>query len=398
MIDEIIQKLGPKVRKYWEVILKTIDPHSIGIIKLSKKLSDEDFDQFLDEIKYLQSLKINLPVVISLKKENETEIVSKVSLKFQEKKVSFNIVSPSNFYIKPITEKIVSIDTAPVIECINDNSVPVIFSVAKHNHAKIYVDSLVIVKELANYLKSKKIIMIGESPILDKSNNVISEIQSEDDLDMLIEEGVITKGMIDNSRHSYDLLKSLGSAHAVQITSMQKNSTGLLEELLGNGSGTKISLPPKIISYPLKDKDQIRKMIDNAFKDYGKKLVPEYFDFLDDKNPTLYLDEKQFGGAITYNLHGLNYLCKLFTMPNYEGIGIARRIIETIILQKKSLVWRASVNNKDLQLFYDRVIKKYMGKKIEKQDYVVYMMGISKEDIESIASLVSSLKPTFQNI
>ncbi len=102
-------------------------------------------------------------------------------------------------------------------------------------------------RELILALEAKKLIIIGDTPILDKDGIIIKTLFSRDEFNDFVQDGTIQGGMIINGRNGFDTLDYLGSDCSVQITSLVEDenvvSTGILEELLGNGSGTKLTIP-----------------------------------------------------------------------------------------------------------------------------------------------------------
>jgi acetylglutamate kinase len=104
----------------------------------------------------------------------------------------------------------------------------------KDNHELYNINATTVAKEVAKSLGAKNLILLGDKPVCDKEGKVIQKIGSKAEAEKLIEEGVITDGMVLNVKETYDFLESGGES--VYITSLQ--SAGLLEEIIEKSNGT----------------------------------------------------------------------------------------------------------------------------------------------------------------
>lgn len=461
-VNHIIKKFGIKTKNYWKTLLQTIPLHQVGVIKASGKVIEgENLEQLALEISYLcKETGFFLPLVIgsnirfeklnSFSKDARIEGINTVSkcmineIKSITEEDTLDIVNALSKYgieseimpveeikITPLGEKIsskgkridlgyagdvISIDTKPIIEAIYNKKVPIISNIGTYKEEYYLCDATDLATELVKFLQAKKLIILGEQPILNKEGKVIKSIHSEVEFIRLVRNGTIKKGMIRSGNEAYDLLNYLGPGHSVQITSLKfsKNadekleSTGLLEELLGNGSGTILLMPHIVTGYPIKNMNKkflslIREKIDNSFKDQEKKLVDNYFKNIVKRDATLYLDPKIKGGAITFPIEDTEYMCKLFTDKDFEGLGLGTSIIEHIYLQKDSLAWRTSVKNKQAIKMYDNLINYYIKNDkpafmIKKKKYKIYGIGIKEENIKKIAEFIENLEKTFEEM
>jgi acetylglutamate kinase len=450
-VKQTISDLGINITKYWLNLFETLPPYQIGVIKASGKLLEgENLEQLCTEFNYMSNIGLHLPLIIGggVQYDNlpdykkaikvnglrvtSKELMKKIALLASEnqKKVlehlenvgtPAEIINPNNVIVEPhgieidsegkmidtcYVGDVLSINTKQTIQAILNSKIPIISHIGMYNNEPYNINATTLAKEVVKYLGAKKLIMIGDKPILDQNNQIIKSIQSEAEFKSLVKHKIITGGMITNGEDAYDLLKYLGPGHSVQITALKSDtaghlkSTGLLEEILGNGSGTKIILPHNISSYPLEaiEIHELSEILNDIFSEKNEKLVPNYFDMLKQKNPTIYLDPAKQGGAITYQINDFEYICKLFTHKDYEGLGIAKSTIDSIVMQKKAVVWRTSIKKSCNIGKYDSILNHYKDAcKVITNDYAIFMIGIpeykKKEVCEQVISIPRTLEP-----
>lgn len=448
-IEEIVKELGIKTTEYWINQLKTLEPHQIGVIKISGKLLEgSSLKQLSAEIAYLSNKAgFYLPLVLGggvqydklcngSKKVNGLRITSKSLInqivhssfvnqgkivnQLQNSGVDAEAINPGNIIVQPhgceiengekidtgYVGDVVSINTAPIIKAIIEKKVPVLTHIGYYNNEPYNINATTVAKDLVRFLQTRKLIIVGDTPVLDHDGKIIKNIGSELEFKNLVNSGIVQGGMINNVEEAYKLLNYLGPGHSVQITSLKKKkkvieSTGFLEELLTTeGSGTKIDIPSIITAKPLLENDKpiLYDLINNAFSAKNKKLVENYFDTISSKGATVYLDETKNGGAITYPLDSFEYICKLFVKKGYEGLGIAKSLINNIYLQKKKVAWRFCKDNENGNGFYNDIINKYGGFSADVNDYVVYCVGIPYNQKPYIAKMISEIPPTLEAI
>lgn len=455
-IEETIKNLGINTTSYWKKQFMTLQKHQLGVVKASGKLLEEPhLTQLCSELAYIgDDAGFYLPLVIGggveydrlckdVRKVNGLRVTSKDLMeRILEKSIANQIkvqsrliacgtdaitmpseiinVEPHGYEIDTNNEKvelgyvgnIVSINTKPIIEAIHDKKIPIIPHVGYHNGEYWNINATSVAKELVRYLGAKKLIIEGDMPVMDSSENIVKTITSMWKLSKMIKDGVITGGMVTNCLEVYDLLKYLGPGSAIHITKLTelsqnetgsngRESTGLLEEILGDGSGTKIIMPSTISAYPLCaiDKSKVTDMINNAFSSNGKKLREDYFQSIESKDPTIYLDSMNACGAITYPIEGTEYMCKLFTIQDYGGLGIATSIIETIQQQKTKLVWRTSKDNISALSYYRNITLGFDLKSVESKKFQIFFLGFNKNDeLGDIANKIINIPETFEAI
>lgn len=457
VINQIIKKFGIKTKNYWKTILQTIPLHQVGVIRAGEDiLEGKDLEQFAIELSYLcKETDFYLPIVIGPKirfgklasfktsrkekgkrvitkemMDEITEIIQKTqdevfeSLKKQNidaVKISYDEIraTPHGEELNQKKEivdigyfgEVVTIDTKPIIQAIYEKKIPIIPNLGVYKDETYLLNSTDLAAELVKYLNAKKMIILGDDPIKNREGGVIKAIYSELEAIKLIRNGTIKKAMIKNCKEAYELLNYLGPGHSVQITSLKYTgekleSTGILEELLGNGSGTILLMPHIVTGYPFHILDKaflnfIEEKINTSFKDQKKFLVNTYFKKISKKDATLYLDPKHKGGAITYPIYGAEYMCKLFTDKDYEGLGLGTSIIEHIFLQKGKVAWRTSVKNKNAIKMYENIIAHYKRNDIDtfitkKEKYKIFGIGVNEEDKENVIEFIYKLEKTLE--
>lgn len=453
-IKRIIKDLGIKTKNYWRDMLGTIPNYEVGVIKASENiLEGKNLQQLCAEIAYLcKETDFYLPLVIEprirydklpsaikpvkgvrvITKEMMDEIIPKIKAKQDEVIQSLKdagvdavAIDFEEIRVTPLGEtqvkrgekidvgyfgEVVTIDTKPIIQAIHEKKIPVIADVGTYKDDYYETDATDLSAELVKFLQAKKLIIIGEKPITESDGKIIKQIYSEIEFIKLTRNGTIKKSLINSGREAYDMLNYMGPGHSVQITSLhfsgdKLQSTGLLEELLGNGSGTILLIPHVVTGYPLKVLkrkflEMIEEKINLSFKPQKKKLVKKYFNMVSKKDATLYLDPKINGGAVSYIVDDFEYMCKLFTDKNYEGLGLGTSIIEHIFLQKGNIVWRTSVKNKETVKFYKKIIEHYQRNEVnafaaKKENYWIFGIGIKDEKKEKTINKIARLRKTF---
>ncbi len=453
-IERIVSDVGIKTSRYWKNLLYNIPEHEIGVIKVSGDvISTKNLKQLSAEIGYLgrcfpKNDGFYLPLIIGggkyyskitgkTKKVNGYKVISSeliekiiddakenslnVSKELKKAGIKSVILPLDTIKVIPHGEEtddngknydteflgdIINIDTKPIIEVIYQNKIPIITAIGKYNNNFYKVDGDDLATELAKTLKAKKLIIIGQTPFVDKDGEIVSEINSEFEFKKMIQKGKIRKSLIKKGLDAYELLDYMGPGNSVQITSLkykkgQIKSTGLIEELLGNGNGTKISTPFIITSYPLKvvEKKMLKKLINDIFHPQRKRIVKDYFKRISKKSPTVYLATKNAGGAISYAIDECEYICKMFTHKDYEGIGIGTSIIDTIYLQKGPVSWRTNIKNEGAIIFYDKIEAHYKDQGIPTDSekvgqYKVYSIGLEKNKSEKAAKKIAEIEST----
>ncbi len=447
-----LENIVENTLNYWVKTLHTLPQEQVGVIKASGKLLEgANLLQLASEIAYLSKKEFYLPLVIGggpyydalckdAKKVNGLRITDESLMKKIVPKANENIdevvdaikktgidaiaIPFEAIYVVPHGKEIdingleidtgfvgdiANINTKPIIQAIYNKQIPVLSHIGIFNDKYYNINATSVAKELVKFLQAKKLIILGDTPVKNVEGDIISTINSELEFKKLVQDGTIKGGMIKNVEEAYDLLKYLGPGHCVQISSLKFNngddivsSTGLREELLGDGNGTQIWEPFVITSYPLNAVSpfDIKNSIDEVFiKELGKKLKKDYIDIISPENPTIYLTSKKAGGAISYKIDGCEYLCKIFIDKDYSGLGLGTSIMDTIILQKGPLCWRASVKNEGGIIFYDKIETQYKNKGIAafskvSGDYKVYIIGLPEEKSHNIIRQVVNIPAT----
>ncbi len=409
-IDRIVSSLGLRTTNYWVNLLKSLPPHEIGVIKVSAGLfrSSRLFQSFVEEVAYLaRETGIMLPLVVEARKNALYFYQRKLAEALSEKDIPSYAVPVNVVYLEPSLREngwtVETIFTAGIIEAILSHRVPILVAAGVFDEKIVPLSGSVLARELVYTLHAKKLIFVGHTPICFKDGRCITEIWPEEVWLEKIRRREITPAMARRVRSAFDILSRLGPGHSVQITRPQLRgdgvSTGLLEELLGNGSGTYIALPPQITVYPLMAMDQewLFHMIDEAFRVYGRRLRSDYFDSIRDKTPLVYLDSLRKGGAIVYRLEEAPYMCKLFTRQDYEGIGIGSTVIRTIYRHFGGLCWRTSKTNERNHTFYLRLLDEYHGEVVETKRFYLYFLGKTCAKKEILVKRIAELPSSFED-
>ncbi|MFN3660243.1 MAG: hypothetical protein ACK4TN_03270, partial [Brevinematales bacterium] len=378
--------------------------------KVSARLcySSHLLESFVEEIRYLvKEAGIILPIVTEARKDAIDFYQQRLILALSKAHIPFAPCQPELVHLEPSLKKkqweVDTIFTAPIIQAICEGKIPVLGAGGISPHGeRVLIPGLLLARELVYTLHAKKLILVGHTPIRTKNGRFVTEILSQHEWQKKILSREITPAMAKRVMSAFDLLSRLGPGHSVQITRPKYHkhgvSTGLLEELLGNGSGTYLALPPQITAYPLSaiDDSWLFQTISEAFAPLKKKLKKDYLATIRPYHPLVYLDSLHKGGAIVYLLENTPYMCKLFTRQDYEGIGIGSTVIQTIYKHFGSLCWRTSFNNEKAELFYERLISDYDGISLRTSHYTLYFLGKAKTNKDTLTPILDNLPSSFE--
>lgn len=147
-----------------------------------------------------------------------------------------------------------------------------------------------------------------------------------------------------------------------------------------------------IDKYKLSEIDQefLRVVIDSAFSKRGMRLKEDYFAGIEPTNPDIYLESNLLGGAITYELSGVEYMCKLFSLHN--GIGMAT--MEKILDETGNLAWRSAFDNPNALSKYHKFKIDHDGSSILTPNYKIFLINADPK----MAKIIERIPSTFELI
>lgn len=437
--------------EYWIDLYSNIPPHQVGVIKSSGKLiSEKNLEQLCTEIRTLTNHGLFLPLVIGggvqydqlpsyadslkvngLRVTSDALIKELVPTAIKNQHLTVQMLKKSgvdavaipfeHISVKPhgteydenhglidmgFVGDVTKIWITYIKSSIGKGKVPVLSHIGVFNHEFYNVNATDMARELILALDAKKLIILGDTPILNKNGEIIKTLTSRDEFNGFVQDGTIQGGMVVNGRNGFDTLDYLGSDCSVQITALVEKenivSTGILEELLGNGSGTKLTIPSEVSAFSLDAVDYriLKYMINNSFSIYKQVLADNYFEIVAPRNPDVYIDEKERGGAITYHINSpqvnFEFMCKLFKQPGYDGLGIGTSLIYHILREKGGLVWRCDKNKVKELKFYDKIIEHYNGLRGDSEKYAMFAIGIEKEKKDDVFKIVNRIEGTLK--
>jgi len=476
-IDTIIQELGIPTVTYWTHAFRELPRDRVGVVKVSGKLLEpEPLAQLADEMAYLARAGLFLPLVfgggkqyndipgyngapkvnglrvtsadlmkqiLEIARENQQRIceaLQRAGILADAIPLEALVAERHGFEMNERGERVdtgyvgdvASIDTYVIRDALSHGAIPVVAHVGFDGADYLNINATPVATELVRSLRALKLLLLGDSPVYDQKGRVIPTL-SRRDVRRLIAEGVINRGMVTNCTTALDLLAHLGPGHAVQITSLKERngdggqnsgalaSTGLLEELVGSGTGTMFVEPSNVSTYSLGPalerigEKVIRTIINQAFASQRKRLFGEYFNLIKAHYPTVYVDDLQAGVAIVYPLpreERVAYLCKLAVLPAYEGIGIGKTLMDHVLRQQRAkqnaVVWRTSSDNTRALAFYDDLLtrlpsdipqsKHVLPTTSEGHTYTVYNVGVPARHQRVVAYRVAHLPPSFLDL
>src|SRR3989344_6636819 len=482
-IDTIIQELGIPTVTYWTHAFRELHRDRVGVVKVSGKLLEpEPLAQLAGEMAYLARAGLFLPLVfgggkqyndspgyngapkvnglrvssadlmkqiLEIARENQQRIceaLQRAGILADAIPLEALVAERHGFEMNERGERVdtgyvgdvASIDTYVIRDALSHGAIPVVAHVGFDGKDYLNINASPVATELVRSLRALKLLVLGDGAVKDQQKNIIS-VLSRREVRRLIAEGVITEGMITNCNTALDLLAHLGPGHAVQITSLKERngnggqngsalaSTGLLEELVGSGTGTMFVEPSNVSTYSLGQalermgEEAMKNIINQAFASQKKRLLADYFDSIRTHQPTVYVDDLQAGVAIVYPfpndppvayLDNVAYLCKLAVLPAYEGIGIGKTLMDHVMRQQRAkqhaLVWRTSSDNTRAIAFYDDLLARLPSHipcskppsptTSEGHTYTVYNAGVPVGHQKIVAYRVAHLPPSLLDL
>ena len=227
-------------------ILKKMNYNPILVHGGGKRLTNK-LNQLNIESKFVEGLRVSNKNVVKIAEEIFTEFNKEILNEIKNYSVNAkSITSKENniISVKPISKELgfvgtpYEVNTEILKKIINANEIPIIAPLGLNSDSQVYnVNADDIATFVASSLNARRLIMISDvAGVLDKENNLISEINSAKAKEM-ISSGEITQGMlvkINNAINVADKVKG-----TVIIDGRAEHS--ILYELLSDkGSGTLI--------------------------------------------------------------------------------------------------------------------------------------------------------------
>lgn len=253
-------------------------------------------------------------------------------------------------------------------------------------------------KALVMALKPHKYIsMTKTGGILDKNHNLIEKISIIDDYQKLVDEGIVSGGMLKKLNEAKSLLEKIGNKNSVQIISPLLKD--LWSELFSyKGSGTKIICGYNTVIYDGLngiDKNKLTQLIESVFK---KKLADDYFY----KEPITHivLEEDYDGTAIIEDHNGWAYMDKFAVNKGVDGNGLGSKIFSDMLKNikhfsgKEGLFWRAKLENPRNDMYFKKVKENNKGGHYHNEKWNVFWVGGPTDELQEIIDCALNKKET----
>jgi len=436
LLINVLSEIESKEKDYYLNKFHQPEPSKFALIKVSGGCVKNSLEQIVYDLNQLQQAEL-YPVVVfgwgSLlnKKLKEKGIkynfikgnrvtTSKTLKTIQEvieyiKKNLFSLAEDYNLELADLTKKkifkadqldeklgyvgkITDIDIDHVVKACNDKKIPFLVPLGYGNSIyNINADNAA--KSLAENIKPEKYIALTPTGgILDKNKKIIQKISIVDDYKTLVNNDIVSEGMLKKINEAKELLEELKNGYSVQITSPKK----LLSELFTyEGAGTKIVLGYNTeIVYNSKkvDKESLTNLIENGF---GKKLIDGYFNNEDIK--AFILEEDYDGAAVIEDFNGWAYLDKFVVSKKSRNNGLGGKIFSEImnnignISERSGIFWRTNTKNSLNKWYYDKIKENNGGCQVEGK-WIIYWTGNPGKEKDILIDYASNKKETLEEI
>ncbi len=133
------------------------------------------------------------------------------------------------------------------------------------------------------------------------------------------------------------------------------------------------------------DKDRINALLEASF---GKKLVADYFN---SPVATIILEENYNGIAIVKKVDGVPYLDKLAVVPELQGNGLAKELMDKLKEEFPQMIWRAKKSNPINGWYF-----KNSDGHFRVGEWTIFWYGLSLESAAKLVSRVTEIPKTLE--
>ncbi|KAI0228499.1 N-acetylglutamate synthase, mitochondrial [Lamellibrachia satsuma] len=265
------------------------------------------------------------------------------------------------------------INTDPIKWAMRSGHIPVLQSIGESPRGQlINLDISQVTAAVSSGMQPRKVIFVNATGgIQDEKGEVIANINLPVTLDSAFDKPWCTPEIKHRIHYIAFLVNLLPSHSSVVITS----ATKLLTELFTHhGSGTFFKNMETIrIHHSLKTVD-LKRLRDLIGRSFGKGLLEDYFDGLEQKLHTLYLSDGYNAAAIVTKEPGVStpYLDKFAVSLAKQGHGTGEMLWDLLTRDFKHIFWRSRGNNRINPWYF----KRCEGSWCEK-DWIVFWYGIT---------------------
>ncbi len=238
--------------------------------------------------------------------------------------------------------EVTGVNTESIKHACKMGQLPIISPFATSPHGQLLnINADTATRALAIELNATKIIYLTPTGgILDPNGKVINAVNCTEDLEPMLESGIISGGMARKLIEIRDLLHNLDEHASVSITSPAKIARELFTH---KGSGTLVRQGrPITVQTGTEglDTDRIKHLLEQSF---SRQLNPTYLDSLSDAK--IYIGGDYAAIAVLKQHEHAWYLDKLGLSERAQGIGLGASLWNRIKRDHPSLYWRSRTTN-----------------------------------------------------
>ncbi|USN99413.1 MAG: acetylglutamate kinase [Phycisphaeraceae bacterium] len=234
------------------------------------------------------------------------------------------------------------VETEHIVRAAERGHLPILSPVGTtHDGRLLNINADTAARALALALKARKVIYLTPTGgILDPKGNIIPAVDTAEDLEEMIAEGVVSGGMARKLIEIDELLKGLDEHASVSITAPNKIARELFTY---KGSGTLVRRGTPIrteTGLDGLDRVKITSLLERSF---NKRLDPAYLDKVGDAK--IYVGGDYTAIAIIKSRDAGHYLDKLGINEQAQGLGLGATLWNRIRHDHPRLYWRSRVDN-----------------------------------------------------
>lgn len=389
LIEDDLEELASAIVFMHHVGLTPVVVHGAGP-QLTKALEQSEI-----ESRFVDGLRVTTPEVLGAAQRVFQSVGAELSDAIDARGVRarplslgvFTADQTANAALGHVGE-VVRIDAGSIRRACELGQVPVVAPIGTSAHGQLLnINADTATRALAIELNATKIIYLTPTGgILNPDGRVIPAVNCTEDLEPMLESGLINGGMARKLIEIRDLLDALDEHASVSITSPAKIARELFTH---RGSGTLVrrGRPIKIqVGVDGLDTDRIVELLEQSF---GRILDPGYIESL--AEATIYLAGDYAAIAILKEHRPGWYLDKLGLSERAQGIGLGASLWNRVRRDHPSLYWRSRSTNEANKWYLSRADGMQRA-----GEWVVFWYGIdSREQIESCIRDALSLGHSF---
>ena len=389
LIEDDLDELASALVFMHHVGLTPVVVHGAGP-QLTKELADENI-----QTEFVDGLRVTTPDVLAAAQRVFQRVGAQLADAIDARGVRarplnmgvFNAAASANASLGNVGE-VTSVQIESITRASEMGQLPILSPIGTSTNGQLLnINADTATRALAISLNASKIIYLTPTGgILDPNGKVIPAVNCTEDLQPMIDKGIISGGMERKLIEIRDLLDELDEHASVSITAPAKVARELFTH---KGSGTLVRRGRRIrVQTGIDGLDRAR-ITDLLEQSFGRTLDPSYLGTLGSSK--IYLAGDYVAIAILKERGPGWYLDKLGLSERAQGIGLGASLWNRIKNDHPALYWRSRITNEANKWYLTRADGMHRA-----DPWIVFWYGIDdRSAIESCIEDAVSIHQTF---